>query len=77
MREVKAFKRGGDVISISGEGLKFAQRALSDTFPEKAVEATDKLSRLRIASRNAASPERNEENKGENSGGAESVEGSI
>ena len=35
MREVKAFKRGGDVISISGEGLKFAQRALSDTFPEK------------------------------------------
>jgi len=30
MREVRAYLRGGQVVSISGDGLKFAQKALDD-----------------------------------------------
>jgi penicillin-binding protein 1A len=36
-REVKAAMRRGEEVSISGEGLKFAARALSDRNPDRAI----------------------------------------
>jgi penicillin-binding protein 1A len=36
-REVKAVMRRGDVVKVSGEGLKFAARALVDRNPDRAI----------------------------------------